>query len=207
MDTIFWYIFAIPAIIVASTIHEYAHAWTANKLGDPTARAEGRLTLNPLVHIDPLGALMLIIARVGWSKPVPIYEQNFNNPVIGTAITAIAGPISNLLLAIVTAITYHVVSLISNGFAGDFIYVYYFLMVFFMINISLMAFNLIPLPPLDGHKIVRALLPDRLRYSWEMLEKYSILLIIFLILPFSPLGSVISVYIDSVLTFFTTLLL
>jgi Zn-dependent protease len=204
---IFWFIFAIPSIVIASTIHEYAHAWTANKLGDPTARAEGRLTLNPLVHIDPIGALMLIIARVGWSKPVPISEQNFQNPVIGTAVTAIAGPISNLLLAVVTGVVYKFTASISNGFDGNYIYVYYFLIVFFMVNISLMAFNLLPFPPLDGHKIVRALLPSRLRYSWEMLEKYSIFLIILLILPFSPLGSVISVYINSVLAFFTTLFL
>ena len=85
---IFWIIFAIPSIIIASTVHEFSHALTAYKLGDPTAKAEGRLTLNPLVHIDPLGALMLVLVRVGWSKPVPIDERNFDNPVLGTALTA-----------------------------------------------------------------------------------------------------------------------
>src|SRR5689334_17429306 len=116
---IFWIIFAIPSIIIASTIHEFAHAWTANKLGDPTAKAEGRLTLNPLVHIDPLGALMLVIARVGWSKPVPITEQNFHNPVFGTALTAIAGPINNLLLAVITGMIYKLTANFTNGFDGN----------------------------------------------------------------------------------------
>ncbi len=204
---IFWIIFAIPSIIIASTVHEFSHALTAYKLGDPTAKAEGRLTLNPLVHIDPLGALMLVLVRVGWSKPVPIDERNFDNPVLGTALTAIAGPISNLLLAVITGITYRIISSFSNGFVGNYIYVYYFLTVFFIVNISLMAFNLLPFPPLDGHKIVRAFLPNRLRYSWEMLEKYSIILIILLIIPFSPLGSIISVYINSILTFFSGILL
>ncbi|HVX93035.1 MAG TPA: site-2 protease family protein [Candidatus Dojkabacteria bacterium] len=204
---IFWIVFAIPSIIIASTIHEFAHAWTAYKLGDSTAKSEGRLTLNPLVHIDPLGALMLVLVRVGWSKPVPISEQNFENPILGTALTAIAGPISNLLLAVITGIIYRFIGNVTMGFDGNYIYVYYFLTVFFIVNISLMAFNLIPFPPLDGHKIVRALLPNRLRYSWEMLEKYSIFLILLLIIPFSPLGSIISIYINSVLTFFTNLLL
>lgn len=196
MDTLYWLIFAIPSILVASTVHEYAHAWTAYKLGDSTAKAEGRMTLNPLVHIDPIGAIMLFVARIGWSKPVPIYERNFQNPVVGTAITAIAGPISNLLLTIITAIIYNLFLQDSPILVQSFVYV------FVLINLSLMTFNLMPIPPLDGHKIVRALLPDKLRYSWEMTEKYAIWLIIILFLPLSPLHRYTSSFISSILDFF-----
>lgn len=200
MDTLYWFIFAIPSILIASTVHEYAHAWTAYKLGDPTAKAEGRLSLNPLVHIDPIGAIMLFVARIGWSKPVPIYEHNFKNPVLGTAITAVAGPISNLLLTLLTALIY-------NLFLKDAdILVQYFILTFVSINLSLMIFNLFPIPPLDGHKIVRAFLPDRMRYTWEMLERYAIWIIIILFLPLSPLSVYTSSIISSVLDFFITLL-
>ncbi|MBI2356641.1 site-2 protease family protein [Candidatus Dojkabacteria bacterium] len=200
MDTLYWIIFAIPSIVVASTVHEYAHAWTAYKLGDPTAKAEGRLTLNPLVHIDPIGALMLIIARIGWSKPVPIYEGNFKNPVQGTALTAIAGPLSNLLLTLITAVIYNIFLTNSSLFVQSFV------LTFALINLSLMVFNLLPIPPLDGHKIVRAFLPLKLRYSWEMLDKYAIWLIIILFLPISPLQTYTSRFISTILDFFLKLL-
>src|SRR5690606_34415631 len=151
MDFFYWILFAIPSILIASTVHEYAHAWTANKLGDPTPRAEGRLTLNPLVHIDPIGALLIIIARFGWSKPVPINERNFDKPVLGTALTAAAGPFSNLIMALLSSIIYNLIPQPT-------IMVQLFAISFISINIVLMIFNLIPIPPLDGHKIVRALL-------------------------------------------------
>ncbi len=204
-DTLYWLIFAIPSIVIASTVHEYAHAWTAYKLGDPTAKAEGRLTLNPLAHIDPTGALMMIIARFGWSKPVPISEYNFQDPVKGTAITAIAGPISNLLLTMIIWVVFQLSSsmLPLNQFTEIFLS---FLLVFYIVNISLMVFNLIPIPPLDGHKIVRAFLPTKLRYSWEMLEKYAVIIILIFVLPFSPLSKFTSLIISSTIEFFISLL-
>lgn len=205
IDTLYWFVFAIPSIIIASTIHEYAHAWTANKLGDPTAKAEGRLTLNPLAHIDPIGALMMIIARFGWSKPVPISEYNFQDPVRGTALTAVAGPISNLLLTIVIWLTFQLFSnILPINQTTEIIFT--FLIVFYVVNISLMVFNLIPIPPLDGHKIVRAFLPRKLRYSWEMLEKYSVIIILIFVLPFSPLSKLTSLIISSTIEFFISLL-
>lgn len=198
-DSFYWILFAIPSILVASTVHEYAHAYVAYKLGDPTAKAEGRMTLNPLVHIDPIGALLLIVARFGWSKPVPVYERNFDNPVVGTAITSIAGPISNLLLAIVGSGIYHLLP--YNPITEVFFYT------FIVINLSLMIFNLLPIPPLDGHKIVRAILPRKLRYSWEGLERYSLIIILFLVLPFSPLNTFTYSLISNTLSFFLRLLL
>jgi len=181
-ETLYWILFAIPSILIASTVHEYAHGLAAFKLGDPTAKAYGRLTLNPLKHIDPIGALSMILFRFGWSKPVPINEYNFKNRELGTAIVSFAGPFSNLLLV---------------GFFGSINLLFHpsldsifgvFLFTFTLINISLAVFNLIPIPPLDGHKIVRAFLPSKLRYYWEKMEKFSFLFILLLIVPFSPIG-------------------
>jgi Zn-dependent protease len=199
MDFLFWIIFAIPSIILASTVHEYAHGWVAYKLGDYTAKAEGRLSLNPLVHIDPIGALMMVVARFGWSKPVPINEYNFKNPALGTTLCAIAGPLSNLVFALVLSGIFHLV----GGFS---VILDTFLYVFIMVNISLMIFNLLPLPPLDGHKIVRGLLPEPLRSYWESMERYSILILIFLLLPISPINQATGSFITTILAFFMKIL-
>lgn len=180
-DTIYWIIFAVPSILIASTIHEYAHGLAAYKLGDPTAKAAGRLTLNPIKHIDPIGALSMILFHFGWSKPVPINEYNFERREIDTAITALAGPLSNCILAIFAGLINLIFKPNLDSIFGLFLYT------FTTINISLAIFNLIPIPPLDGHKIVRALLPKRIRYYWEQLEKFSFVLVLLLILPISPL--------------------
>ncbi|MCD4811545.1 site-2 protease family protein [bacterium] len=197
-DFILWIALAVPSIVVASTIHEYFHAWCAFKLGDPTAKASGRLTLNPLAHIDPIGALMMVIFRFGWSKPIPINEYNFERRRQDTALTALAGPVSNLVVAILTAILYQILP--------DWYLISYFLFIFATINLSLAIFNMIPVPPLDGHKIVNGLLPKGLSYYWEKLESYSWVLILLFILPFSPLSTFISSFIGSTLDFFLTLL-
>lgn len=193
-ETMYWILFAIPSILIASTIHEYAHGLAAFKLGDPTAKAEGRLTLNPLAHIDPLGALSMIIFRFGWSKPVPINEYNFEKREIGTAITALAGPLSNILLALI-------VSLINFVLKPEiFSILWSFFLTFTMINLGLAFFNLIPIPPLDGHKIVRAILPRKVRYFWEDLEKFRIVLLIIVIAPIMPQGSLASLFITTTIT-------
>jgi Zn-dependent protease len=200
MDSAYWILFAIPSILLASTVHEYAHAWTAYKLGDATAKAEGRLSLNPLVHIDPIGALFMVLFRFGWSKPVPINEYNFDNPALGTGLTALAGPVSNLIMAVIASIIY-------NLLPSSSIVLLLFLTTFIIVNISLMIFNLLPLPPLDGHKIVRALLPARLREYWEMLERYSVYILLLIFLPFSPLSTLTTYLISRTLGFFLDLLL
>ncbi len=182
-DTIYWIILAVPTILIASTVHEYAHGWAAYKLGDPTAKAAGRLTLNPLKHIDPIGAISMILFRFGWSKPVPINEYNFERREVDTALTALAGPISNLLLALLAGL----INLIFKPDPSSIFAV--ILIVFASINISLAVFNLIPIPPLDGHKIVRAILPKKIRYYWEKLEKFSIIIILLFVLPISPLST------------------
>jgi Zn-dependent protease len=188
---LFWIIVAIPSIIIASTIHEYAHAYIAYRLGDPTAKAEGRLTLNPLKHIDPIGAISMVLFRFGWSKPVPINEYNFEKREFYTGLTAIAGPISNILLALLTGLI--------NFLIKDYnlVLIEYLLYIFATINIALAVFNLLPIPPLDGHKIVRAILPKSLRYYWEKLEKFSIILILLILLPISPISTLTRTFIST----------
>jgi Zn-dependent protease len=191
---IYWIIVAIPSILVAATVHEYAHAYVAYKLGDPTAKSEGRLTLNPIKHIDPIGALFLLIFRFGWSKPVPINEYNFRRRETYTALVALAGPLSNLLMVLLVGIVYRVFDFTDQPL------IVFFLYSFATINIALAIFNLLPVPPLDGHKVVRALLPPNLRYYWEMLEKYAIILILLLILPFSPISPLLFSFIGTTLS-------
>ena len=200
MDILYWILIATPSILVASTIHEYAHGWMAYKLGDPTAKANGRLTLNPFAHIDPIGAISMLIFRFGWSKPVPINEYNFEKRELGTMLTALAGPVSNFILAELTAFIFHILKPDYGSLVELILYT------FAVINLSLGIFNLIPIPPLDGHKIVRGVLPKKLRYYWDSLEKYSLILIILLVLPFSPLSTFISNGISSILTFSLSLL-
>ena len=199
-EFIYWVIVAVPSILIASTVHEYAHAYVAFRLGDATAKAEGRLTLNPIKHIDPLGALSMILFRFGWSKPVPINEYSFRNREVGTALVAFAGPLSNLIMAALTGLINFIFIKDSNSLIAFLLYT------FATINIALAVFNLIPIPPLDGHKIVRAFLPKNLKYYWEKLEKYSIFLILLIILPFSPLRNIIFNFIGTVLDTFLRIL-
>ncbi len=193
-EFLYWILVALPGILIASTVHEYAHGYTAYKLGDLTAKVEGRLTLNPFKHIDPIGALSMLLFRFGWSKPVPINEYNFEKRELYTAFTALAGPLSNFLLA-------GLMGIINHSFVKDPESLIAFLLyTFATINISLAILNLIPIPPLDGHKIVRGFLPRKLKYYWESLEKYSLILILLVILPISPLQNTLFSFIENTLT-------
>lgn len=192
-ETIYWILFAIPSILIASTFHEYAHAWAATKLGDLTAKINGRLTLNPLAHIDPIGAISMLILRFGWSKPVPINEYNFERRERDTALVSLAGPISNMLLLLITALINLLLK--PTGIASTFV------STFAMVNIVLAVFNLLPIPPLDGHKIVRAILPQKVRYYWESMEKYQMILLAILLIPIFPFGSIVSLIMGKVSIF------
>jgi Zn-dependent protease len=153
----------IVTLVIAFTVHEFAHAWSADQLGDDTPRLNGRLTLNPLAHLDPLGSLMLVVSGFGWAKPVPInpYALRRRTPA-GTMLVSIAGPFSNLLMAILAALPFRAgwLDLLATGgrilpSASD------FLVQFIFINLILLFFNLIPLAPLDGEKVAEYLLPPR----------------------------------------------
>jgi Zn-dependent protease len=161
-------IFRIPALLITLTIHEYAHARTAVALGDPTPRVLGRLTLNPIAHLDPMGLIMMWLFKFGWAKPVPINPGNFRDSKRGTILVSLAGPVSNILFALVTAIVIVLLS-IFDLFKGEWVKI---LWLTYSYNIVFAVFNLLPLPPLDGSKVVSSLLPGRQAYAFERLEPY-----------------------------------
>jgi len=171
----------IVAILVALTVHEWAHAFVAWKLGDDTARWAGRLTLNPLAHLDPVGAILFLLVGFGWAKPVPVDVRNFRHPVRDAALVAVAGPLSNLILAFLAAAILTVVPIdvavlgggagldaasAARNIAGM------FLVYSLRLNLALMAFNLLPIPPLDGSNILRLFIPWQLRDRYEEFMRY-----------------------------------
>jgi Zn-dependent protease len=204
------FVFWLAALIVAITIHEYAHALAADRLGDPTPRLQGRLTLNPLAHLDPVGTLMLLFVRFGWGKPVQFDPFNLRHPKRDSAIISLAGPISNFLVAIVCAIFIQLLfnarlTLISNAVTGSFIYLFIgLLQPIIILNIMLGVFNLIPIHPLDGFKIVEGILPDTYAGQWKELEPYGMIFLLFLVFPIfgsvSPINRVITPIIDGILS-------
>jgi len=183
------YLMRIPVILIALTVHESAHAWAAYKLGDPTARNFGRITMNPLKHLDPFGALMMLLFGFGWAKPVPINARNFDKPRRGMALSAAAGPLSNLILGFIGVFLYCVASkLLYPMFAQGNMLAYVillFLTVFYMLNISLAIFNLIPIPPLDGSRLMLVLLPDKIYFGIMKYER--IIMIVMMILLFTDI--------------------
>jgi len=194
-------------MILSSTVHEYFHAWSAQKLGDDTAAAEGRLSLNPLLHIDLIGLISMFIVRVGWSKPVPVNTYNFRKPARDHALVSLAGPLSNFVIFLVaTLLLKGLYSIASAGFVGTVAInlLYSVLFVIIYINLSLALFNLLPIPPLDGFHIVSGLLPKNLRYYWDMLDQYGLYIFIglFYILNRSGLfGIFFSGYLKEVLRY------
>lgn len=164
-------IYLIPAVLLSLSFHEFSHGYVAFKLGDPTAKQAGRLTLNPLAHIDPLGTLCMLIFRFGWAKPVPVNVMYFKDRKKGMAITAAAGPISNLLLAFLCLLLF-VPVLVYAGWTTVGSYAANFLYIMVMINVGLAVFNLLPISPLDGSKILYAVLPNKIYFSIMRYERY-----------------------------------
>lgn len=160
----------LPAVIIAITFHEFAHAWMADKLGDTTPRYQGRLTLNPLAHLDPIGSILLIFAHVGWGKPVQINPNNFTSNKSRSAceaLVSLAGPAMNFIIAIILTLVSMLLSALAPqtflySYAGNLIGILIYMTI--TVNIGLGVFNLIPLPPLDGEKIFRHILPYKVYY-------------------------------------------
>ncbi|HZK27326.1 MAG TPA: site-2 protease family protein [Thermoclostridium sp.] len=182
------YLLMIPVLLISLTIHEYSHGYVAYKLGDPTAKDAGRLSLNPLRHLDPVGTLMMIIARIGWAKPVPINPSYFKDPKKGTILVSIGGPLSNLLMAFIGVILFEITYVISyaNIVAGETFVIYYmnFLVLFFSVNINLAVFNLLPVPPLDGSKILSGILPTEVYFRYMQKERIIGIIFIMIVMVF-----------------------
>jgi len=191
----------IPPLLLALAAHEYAHAWTANRLGDPTARAQGRLTLNPIAHLDPVGTLALLFFRFGWAKPVPVNHLYFDHPRRDLMWVALAGPLTNLGLAAASALVLRIIGGFSVGPSLFWLVSPLVLMLRWSViyNVILAIFNIIPIPPLDGGRVLSGLLPPRQAATYSRIEPYGMLLLVLLILS-GAVGIVMAPPINLIIT-------
>lgn len=185
MNDFTYLILSAFAVLLTLTIHEYSHGYMAYKLGDSTASNLGRLTLNPLKHLDPIGALCMIFFNIGWAKPVPVNMRNLRNPRRDFALVALAGPTSNLITAFFSIFAYLlIIKLLSPiSFSNEFLFLaasntLKFFQIFFSVNIGIAVFNLIPLPPLDGSRIAGLILPPKTYY--KIMQHERIIMYVFL---------------------------
>lgn len=195
---------SLPVLMLTLSVHETAHGYVANKLGDPTASSLGRLSLNPLKHFEPMGFLMMMLVGYGWAKPVPINTRYFKKPKRDMAICAAAGPISNLLLAILFAGLYKIFTLVIVHVPITSMQVYNIILLtelFFYtaisINVTFAVFNLIPIPPFDGSRIILTFLPSDLYFKIQRYERY-IMIGFFVLLLTNVLDPVLNLAFDSV---------
>lgn len=185
-EKILYILIMVFCVFLSLSVHELSHGLAANLMGDRTAKSMGRLSLNPLHHIDPFGALCLFLFGFGWAKPVPVNPWNFNNKKGGMALTAFAGPLSNFIVGFIAWIGVGVLGGMKFKSADSFVFdlatvsytICYYLAI---MNIGLGVFNLIPIPPLDGSKIVGALLPQRLYFKYMQYERYGFIILIILL--------------------------
>ncbi len=204
IHTITELLFVIPCVLVALSVHEVSHGWMAYRLGDPTAKNLGRLSLNPLKHLDPVGTLCMIFFHFGWARPVPINTRYFKNNRRDTALTALAGPLSNIALAFLGTILFHIIyavgsrATIRSEFSYNvFVAALTLFSYFRSLNLALAVFNLIPVPPLDGSRIFLVWLPPKYYFGVMKYERYIQLGLMILLwtgilsLPLSPVVNAI----------------
>lgn len=173
----------VPMVLIALMFHELAHGFVSIKLGDPTPRMQGRMTLNPLAHLDLVGTILMIFTGFGWAKPVQINPRYYKDPKKGMAITALAGPLMNFILAILAMLLYGIYFIIVSKtglMAGAMYSVGYLVMRFVTLNLCFMVFNFIPIPPLDGSRILGIFLSNRAYFKVQEYERYSFLILILL---------------------------
>lgn len=202
MDGVFDLLVRAIVLFTAIPIHESAHAMVANKLGDPTARNLGRITLNPFVHLDLFGSAMLLLTGFGWAKPVPVITRNFKNIKRDMALTSLAGPISNIVMAFVVMVVLKVLLLVGvfNAIAIETsMALVQILFTIISINVGLAVFNLIPIPPLDGSRLLTAILPTKLYFAVMRYERF-IMMGLFLLLFTGVLSLPLGVLSNAILT-------
>ena len=180
-DELILILLTFPVVLISLVIHELAHGWMAKKLGDPTAEYMGRLTFNPLSHLDPMGTVSMLLFGIGWAKPVPIDPRYFKNPKKGMALVGLAGPVSNLIIAFTASLLRRATiaiyayalppSAINPTSLKAFSIIYAFFYIFEILNISLAVFNLIPVPPFDGSRVFYFLLPDKYYFGVMRYER------------------------------------
>ena len=212
------FVLSLPIILLIICVHEVAHGLVASKLGDPTAKSLGRLTLNPLKHLDPFGFLAMLCVGIGWAKPVPINTRYFKKPKRDMAICAAAGPLANILMGLIAMILLRITLLIIDKnmlFFTEHYNVFYAIIMLFQtaaeLSIAFAVFNLFPIPPLDGSKIVYMFLPNNILYKVLQYENYISLGFLALILlenflPFSIISTVIWFFVDLILGLFSRML-
>lgn len=189
------------SLIMSLTVHEFFHALVADKLGDPTSRMRGRLSLNPMAHLDPLGTVALLISFFGWAKPVPVDPYNFENPKRDMALVALAGPASNFIIALIFAVLFHLTAGTDSILPSIFSLIV-------QINLGLGIFNFVPVAPLDGSKIILSILPNDLAYEYEnMMAQYGFIILLAMIFPWYQGTSPISFLVGPIIRFFTQILL
>lgn len=190
------FLLTVPSMLIALTFHEVAHGFVAYKCGDPTAKYMGRLTLNPIKHLDPIGTLLMLVVGYGWARPVPVNSRYFKKPRRDMALTALAGPVTNLLPGFVGVVLYCLVAYYNGaeillGTATPLVQAcYLFTYYFAMLNLVFAVFNMIPLPPFDGSRIFLVFLPPRYYFGIMKYERYILLgmLVLMYVLPWSPIN-------------------
>ncbi len=189
------------ALLVAVTVHEFSHAWVADYLGDPTARLAGRVSLNPLAHLDLLGTIFLLFVGFGWGKPVPVDTFNLRNPQKDEAIIALAGPFSNFVLASLLSLIVRAIYIFLPSYAS----IASLLIPIIYLNVILGVFNVLPVYPLDGYNIVAGILPEEKREEWNELRRYGFIFLLLLILPFGK-SSLLDMIFPPIVSFFMKVL-
>jgi len=178
----------VPGFLLAITVHEFTHGYVALRLGDPTAKAAGRLTFNPLSHLDPIGTIFLVLTQIiGWAKPVPVDPRFFRNPRTDMMWVSLGGPAANITTAVAVAVVLHAILFVVRGLVvgqAAFFFLWPIVQILqyaVLINVALAIFNLVPIPPLDGSKILAGLLPDEMAYQMERLEPYGFIILVLLL--------------------------
>jgi Zn-dependent protease len=191
------FIVIFGGLLLSIAVHEFAHAWAADRLGDPTPRIQGRLTLDPRAHLDPIGTLALLFTRFGWGKPVQFDPYNLKEPLRDAALISLAGPVTNIVIALALA-------LLINLNLIPFVWLYTGLVQVLVINVVLAIFNLVPVYPLDGSKILVALLPAGAADEYnQFMRRYGMMVLLFLLFPWngiSPVSQLIGPVIDAIVT-------